>query len=204
MTDSVSRTPVIIRKVKRPQGFARWSAYAVAEDDHGLWLYSPPGTLFRSFMNGVVGFNEVGRGSGAVAPPVLHLMPGAGWWMAQWMYGGPISIEICTPPAPVDGEWVFIDLEIDPLLRPDGHLEIHDVDEFEEACRAGHIGDDEAAQARAATAEIERCLKARVEPFGQRGWDLLEIAMQLPLPPVTHLPLAAGEPVASNDDHEEN
>jgi hypothetical protein len=38
----------VIRKIKRPGGIRRWPAYATGDDDFGLWLFSPKGTIFRA------------------------------------------------------------------------------------------------------------------------------------------------------------
>ena len=75
-------------------------------------------------------------------------------------------------------------LELDPLAFPDGRVEIEDEDEFVAACDVGLISHDEAIKARAASTEVERCLRHRTEPFGRVGWDKLDEALSFSLPPI--------------------
>ena len=45
MSDVLKTGPkeTVIRKIKRPDGIARWAAYQVTEDEYGVWLFSPEG-----------------------------------------------------------------------------------------------------------------------------------------------------------------
>lgn len=184
----------VIRKIKRPKGFARWSAYEFARDIFGLWLFNPQGSLFRAEVDGVITECEVGQGRRSTGLAVLHLIPSSGWWMAQWTAEGErafISVEVCTPPVVVGGEWQFVDLELDPYRGPDGCVTVDDEDEFVVACEAGLISPGEAAAARAAAAEVAGWLDGGVEPFGQVGWEKLGDAVDLHLAPLTELPDAA-------------
>ena len=181
---------VVIRKVKRPEGIARWSAYVMGSDHHRLWLYSPKGTLYRSQVGSDIGECEVGQGSGPAGLPVMHLIPDAAWWIAAWCSDGHnahIGVDICVPPALIDGEWRYIDLELDLVAHADGRVRIEDEDEFIDACEAGLIARDEAIHAQAAAVEIERGLRDRTEPFGRHGWDKLDEALLLPLSPIRAL-----------------
>ena len=98
-----------------------------------------------------------------------------------------ISVDTCTPPAVFDDEWTYVDLELDPVMRSNGNVEIEDEDEFVEACKAGFISDAEAANARAATLETAQAMRDRTEPFHQRGWERLDQALSLTLPPIKSL-----------------
>lgn len=181
----------MIRKIKKPKGFARWSAYEFDRDVFGLWLYTPPGSLFRAEVDGVTTECEVGQGARPSGLAVMHLIPLAGWWMAQWTAEGErafISVEVCTPPANVGGEWQFVDLELDPYRGPDGHVAVEDEDEFAAACEAGLIASSEETAARAAATEVTGWLDKGVEPFGQVGWKKLRDAVDQGLVPLTYLP----------------
>ena len=157
----------------------------MSNDRHGLWLYSPRGTIYRGQVGSNVSECEVGQGNREAGLPVMHLIPNAAWWMAEWCSDEAlISVDICTPPTLIDGEWSYTDLELDPLAFSDGRVEIHDEDEFVAACEAGLISRDEAIKARAAAAEVERYLRHRTEPFGRLGWDKLDEALRLSLPPI--------------------
>jgi hypothetical protein len=181
----------VLRKIKRSKGFARWSAYEFERDDFGLWLFTPRGSLFRAEVDGAITECEVGQGTRPSGLAVLHLIPLSGWWMAQWTAEGVrafISVEVCTPPANVGGEWQFVDLELDPYREPDGRVAVDDQDEFVAACEAGMISSEEAAAARAAAAEVTGWLESGVEPFRQVGWEKLRDAVERGLVPLRWLP----------------
>ncbi|MGH9894033.1 MAG: DUF402 domain-containing protein [bacterium] len=168
----------------------RWAVYVLTEDEYGLWLYSPKGTIYRGQTGSSITELEVGQGTGEAGFPVMHLIPSEAWWMAWWCSDGQtpfVSVDICTPPSLIDGEWTYIDLELDALGFSDGRVELHDEDEFTSACAAGLVSDDEATAARTALAEIERCLRQRIEPFGSVGWNRLAEAQRLSLSPITFL-----------------
>ena len=187
----------VIRKIKRAKGFARWSAYEFDRDGFGLWLFTPPGSLFRAEVGGAITECEVGQGARPAGLAVLHLIPVSGWWMAQWTAEGEgafISVEVCTPTAFLGGEWQFVDLELDPYRGPDGRVTVDDEDEFVAACAAGMITSGEAAAARAAATEVTGWLDSGVEPFGQVGWEKLRDAVYLGLAPLRGLPEALPEP----------
>jgi protein associated with RNAse G/E len=180
----------IIRKVKRPDGVGRWPAYVVSEDSFGVWLYSPKGTIYRGRTGSIITECEVGQGHRAAGRPVLHLIPRAAWWMAAWCFDGDepvIGADICTPPSLIEGEWRYVDLELDPHVFGDGRVEVLDEDEFRAACDAGVIVPTEAVEARKAAQELARHLRDRVEPFGAIGWGRFHDALALTLPPITVL-----------------
>jgi hypothetical protein len=181
----------VIRKIKRSKGFARWCAYEFERDGFGLWLFTPQGSLFRAEVDGTITECEVGQGTRSAGLAVLHLIPLSGWWMAQWTAkaeGAFISVEVCTPPAIIDGEWQFVDLELDPYREPDGRVAVDDEDEFMAAYQAGVISPGEAAAARAAATEVAGWLDGAVEPFGQVGWEKLRDAADCGLTPLRWLP----------------
>lgn len=183
----------IIRKIKRPEGMIRWPTYVIAEDTHGLWLFSPKGTICRGQTRSETIENEVGRGNRPEAVPVMHLIPREGWWMAAWCSLG-LNVEICTPPALIDNEWQFVDLELDPRMLPDGRIEIEDEDEFEAARLDGQIPEEEATEARKASDHVTRAMRNSIEPFGQVGWTRLEEAINLALEPIRDLSCVAYTP----------
>jgi Protein of unknown function (DUF402) len=144
-------TKTIIRKVKRPDGIGRWPAFVVSEDSFGVWLYSPKGTIYRGRAGSIITECEVGQGHRAEGRPVLHLVSRAAWWIAAWCFDGDrpvISVDICTPATLIDGEWHYVDLELDPHVFGDGRVEVLDEEEFRAACEAGLITPTEAIEAR--------------------------------------------------------
>lgn len=180
----------VIRKVKREQGWGRWPAYVLSEDVYGLWFYSPAGSIYQGNTGDTIVEMEVGQGNRDAGLAVVQLIPHSAWWIASW-WSDPrpwISVEICTPPTLIDGEWNFIDLELDPHAYPEGRVEVHDEEEFEAARRSGLISPAEETSARAAAAQVERALREMREPFGRVGWKRLDDALRLSLPPLTELP----------------
>ena len=179
---------VIIRKVKRPEGMMRWPAHVVGKDDHGLWLFSPKGTICRGQSESGTAEVEVGQGNRKAGVPLIHLMPDSGWWTACWrrVPKARISVDVCTPPRLIDGEWTYIDLELDPWAY-DGRVEIDDEDEFDDACGAGLISPAEALEARKAATEVVDAMQIHSEPFGNLGWSRLDEAIRAALPPITEL-----------------
>jgi hypothetical protein len=182
----------VIRKVRRPEdkGICRWPAYVMSNDHHGQWLYSPKGTIHRFQVGSkIVRECEVGQGDAEAGHPVMHLVPHGAWWFAAWSWVGEIgiSVDICTPPTLIDDEWSYIDLELDPFAFFDGHVEIDDEDEFVAACEEGLISHNEAVEARATATEVEQYLRDHTEPFGLIGWNKLDEAISLSLPPIREL-----------------
>lgn len=177
----------VIRKLKRPATMYRWPAYVVARDRHGLWLFSPQGTVHRGQVGEWIGECRVGEPTHGA--PVIQLIPVAQWWTAVWCRdcAATISVDICTPPVLEHGEWTYTDLELDPIRRGDGHINVDDEDEFAASCSAGLISDSEAARARLATADTVRCMQDGTEPFGGLGWQRLGAALSRSLPPITTL-----------------
>ena len=90
-------------------------------------------------------------------------------------------------PKHIDGEWTYIDLELNPHAYNEGRVEIRDEDEFVDACAAGVISLDEAMVARAAADKVARCMLGKIEPFEFLGWQKLDEALCLKLPPLTSL-----------------
>lgn len=177
----------VIRKLKRPATMYRWPAYAVHSDSHGLWLYSPKGTIHRGQVGETIGECKVGDpGDGA---PVIQLIPKSLWWTAMWCResNASISVDICTPSVLDDDEWTYTDLELDPIRWRDGHISVDDEDEFATSCAAGLISSVEAASARFAAMDMVKRMRNGTEPFGHFGWERLDEALSLPLSPITTL-----------------
>ncbi|MBD3242684.1 MAG: DUF402 domain-containing protein [Chitinivibrionales bacterium] len=183
---------VVIRKVRRAENICRWPAYVMSEDSHGLWLYSPTGTIHRCRAGSEIRECKVGGGPDGPGFHVMHLVPCAAWWTAAWHYGRredevSISVDICTPPRLIDDEWCYTDLKLDPYAFPDGRVVVDDEEEFAAACETGLISPNEALEARAAATEVEGHLRDRSEPFGLVGWNKLDEAMGQSLPPIEEL-----------------
>jgi hypothetical protein len=167
-----------------------WSAYLLAEDDDGLWLHTPAGSLYRGEDGQIVGFCESAMDADGAGRSMVQLIPRSGWWIATWVGSNAelaIAVDICRPPTLCGSEWTYIDLELDPYLTRDGLVGTDDWDEFLDACASGLISRDEEEAARSATAQIEQWLTERVEPFGVTGFHWLDAAQCMALPPLVDL-----------------
>jgi len=190
MRDDAKEVPrSVIRKLKRPDKMARWPAYVVNEDRYGVWLFSPKGTIFRGQSGETIGECEVGQGSLPEGVPVIHLMPRSLWWVASWCreHDIQISVDISTPPVFEETEWIYTDLELDPLGWADGRVTVDDEDEFVAACVADLISAEEAKVARSTTEEVVKSMREGTEPFGRLGWERLDEALSFSLPPIKTL-----------------
>src|SRR4051794_2088666 len=98
----------------------------LGEDEHGVWLGSPPGSSGRR----------------ADEPPVRYdhgfvmLVPEGTWWTAIFNDDThprtEIYCDISTVPRWRDGEVTMIDLDLDVVRDRDGRVRIVDQDEFAE------------------------------------------------------------------------
>ncbi|MBA2608735.1 MAG: DUF402 domain-containing protein [Actinobacteria bacterium] len=175
----------LIRKIKRPGPISTWAGHVVSDDEFGLWVFSPNGTMVHTDNDGVATIKLFGNGHG---PGVLCLLPSDEWWLGCWWTREPgeprLAIDACTPPVLIDGIWTWIDLELDVFRDSDGVAVIEDEDEFDDAVAAGHIPPDEQREALAITAAMERQLRERVPPFDETGWRRHDEAAALGLPPL--------------------
>ena len=179
-------TPIYIRKQKRPEGTGFWGAYPTAEDEFGLWLFTPRGSLYRGESRGTIGYCNVGSPTGP-GIPVIHLVPPSAWWIATFWAPGEamwtVTFDISTPPRLFDRVWSYDDLELDVLLHgQSGEVRID----------VGLIHEDEAAAARAAAASAVELVSDRNGVFAQAGQKRLADALDLGLEPITKLPDGLG------------
>ncbi len=153
------RNPIVrVEKHKRPSGVGSWCAYHLGVDDHGVWLFTPAHSMFRSDTTEGVDSCEVAQDRlNGVGRNSVTLMPRGQWWVATWVQDAVnlCSADISTAPSFNHGVWRFEDLELDPFLRVDGYG-VEDADEFDEACAAGLISLVE----RSAAIEAEAQLRA--------------------------------------------
>jgi hypothetical protein len=181
-----------IQKHKRNQGFGQWRAYVMGEDGYGFWLFTPRGSLFRAWDTAgkKIWEGEVGQGNREAGVATIQLITHDAWWIASWRADDSnpkISVDICTPPTLTNGQWVYTDLELDPIAHQNGGVEIEDEDEFTLACDAGIITPAEALAARTAADSVAAMLRRKEEPFGHIGWTKIEEALSLSLLPLTEL-----------------
>jgi len=137
---------VTILKRKRPAGVRSWRGYGVAVDDRGTWVFTPAGSTHTGVdPGGLTSTSEVAQDDQGRGRHSVVLLPHAAWFVAHWVLGSEyvVHVDIATPARESRAEWVFDDLELDPLLRRDGSFIVDDEDEFAAACAAGLISDTE-------------------------------------------------------------
>jgi len=183
----------VLSKVKLDGRSGEWAAYELAPDRYGHWLYSPKGTVYEGRVrDGDVTPWEVGRAPGdAEGTAELHLVPLDGWFVAKWsMPGGSrqIAVDVCLPAVRHPRGWRFVDLELDPFWTEDGHVGVHDQDEFDAAVDAQRIAAADATHALAASGQLVAQLRNGSEPFGRVGWERFQDALGSGLPPILALP----------------
>lgn len=181
---------VLIEKAKRHDGRGRWGAYVVAEDEHGLWLYTPRGSTYRGTQGGASSTCSVGEPT-PPGVPVLHLIPRQLWWFARWQVSpagvSALAIDICTP-ATFDGRvWEYVDLELDLFKSSDGVVGIFDQDEFDEAVAAGEITQAEKAHCLEVAADLNARLQQHDRLFDDLAWQRFAEVTQLEVPSIVEL-----------------
>lgn len=163
-----------------------WSAYVLNEDEYGTWLYTPEGSIVAGRRGGVVGSSYVGIPE-APGLDVLQLVPAdCGWWFGTWavdQVGPRTAIDICTPPAFHDGEWSYVDLELDVYRRQE-MVGIFDGDEFDEACHSRMISAIEREVCLSTAAGLDNRLRAGDRLLDEVVWDRLAAGLRLDLPPL--------------------
>ena len=167
-----------------------WSAYVIKEDEHGTWLYTPEGSVVAGRRDGVVGRSYVGIPE-APGLHVLQLIPAdRAWWYGTWavdQVGPRTAIDICTPPEFADGQWSYVDLELDVYRRQE-MVGIFDGDEFEEACNLRTISAIEREVCLSTAAGLDCRLRAEDWLLDEVVWDRLAASVRLDLPPLLDAP----------------
>jgi len=167
-----------------------WMAYLLEEDEHGTWLYTPEGSRVAGRRGGAVATSYVGIPE-APGLHVLQLVPAGGaWWFGTWaidQVGRRTAIDICTPATFEDGEWSYVDLELDVYRRQDA-VGIFDGDEFDEACQSGMIEADEREVSVSTAAGLDDRLRGSDGLLDEVVWDRLAAVVRLELPPLSGTP----------------
>lgn len=178
---------VLICKSKRGGGSGLWGAYAVLEDEHGVWLYTPGESLFR-------GTTSTGKVvtcyAGMPDPPeaaVIHLAPVTGWWFARWQHAPTplVAIDICTPCQFREGVLHYDDLELDLLKFRDGTWRLEDEAEFEDQVSHGRISAEEREASITAVRVLKTILDRSDDLFDHLAWDRLDYFTSKHLEPIT-------------------
>lgn len=182
---------VTVCKSKLQGGRGCWQAYEVRHDNHGRWLFSPAGSVFRSSDGTQDGQCQVEGGDGAGLDSLILVPEATQHWLANWRVPERplhISVDICHWTRRDSSTAAFIDWELDPFRLRSGLVAVEDVDDFTEARDAGLLTDEEADLALQSAAWVERALKRQVTPFDAFGDRQLAAAQRLALPALVDVP----------------
>lgn len=140
------------------------SMIRLGEDEHGIWLGAPIGTMCHEVRQGAVYPTEERR---------VLLLPRDAWWTALFL-AAPAHLEVyCDVAAAADWthpeEVVTVDLDLDVCrTRADGSVFVADEDEFAlHQVRYGYPP-DVVAHAEAAARWLSAALREGAEPFASR------------------------------------
>lgn len=145
--------------------------HRLGEDEHGLWLWSPPGATMQRG-------DEPVRQSKSIN---VKLIPDNKWWTAIWAWQRPQSlyVDIITPPSWDGATVTMIDVDLDVVRWADGTTEVLDEDEFAEHQVKYDYPERLIDTARATTARLAMAVEARHEPFGDIGDSWMAQAVEL-------------------------
>jgi uncharacterized protein len=140
-------------------------------DEHGLWLWSPPGADMQRGHEPVIQSPGVN----------IKLIPESKWWTAIWSYGRKVDVyvDVITPPAWNGSTVTMVDIDLDVVRWADGRVEILDEDEFLEHQAAMDYPPRLIDMARATAAQLALAVENRHEPFGDVGESWMSRAVQL-------------------------
>ena len=142
----------------------RFDAELLGRDEHGTWLAGRPPVPFTG-----------PDGPGTFSDPFAVLVPEDRWWVCSFnrhdkIDGVDIYVDVTTPAVwNSDAHVTVIDLDLDIVLRRDGHLYLDDEDEFEDHLVEYAYPEDLIRSARRTASELMDAVAARREPFGEVG-----------------------------------
>lgn len=146
----------------------KFNMYWLAEDEWGLWLWTPAGSTAQRGYDPPQTFNRNN---------VKLVVPGE-WWTAIWNDGGQFDlyIDVITPPAIGQDRVTMVDLDLDVVRTVDGTTTVEDEDEFLEHQVRYAYSDYVVRQAQEATAAVAARVECRDEPFGEVGDRMMAMA----------------------------
>lgn len=149
----------------------QFNMYYLAEDEWGLWLWTPAGSTAQRGYDQPQTFNRNN---------VKLVVPGA-WWTAIWNDGGSFDlyIDTITPAAVSPDRVTMVDLDLDLVRSVDGSVKIDDQDEFEDHTVRYGYSDYLIERATSTTHALKPKLERREEPFGTVGDRMMQRARAL-------------------------
>ncbi|MEV6522989.1 DUF402 domain-containing protein [Longispora sp. NPDC051575] len=152
--------------VRKYDGSLHWhfTMLRLGEDDHGVWLGAPVGTVFSKADQGPIRTST---------SPLVTLVPRETWWTASF-YGTPARLDaycdVTTPSRWLHpGEVTMIDLDLDACRERDtGRVYLDDEDEFADHQVRYSYPPDMIARAGDTADWLTAALRDATEPFASR------------------------------------
>ncbi len=141
-------------------------AQVLGEDEHGVWLYIPEGTMAR-------------RGDEPARPfrtGFVSVVPDGEWWVGEFYWDHlqyAVYVNIGTPPKWYRDRVHQIDLDLDVVRYLNGTVEVLDEEDFATHQRIYAYPDHVVAAARAASERAVAMLESHAEPFGSAAMTWL-------------------------------
>jgi len=143
----------------------------LGEDEHGTWLFVPPGATARRGAEPPV----------AIPHGFVSLVPPDAWWEAEFYRPShprwEVYVNIGTRCEWHPGRIRQVDLDLDVVRGHDGTVQTLDEDEFADHQVRFEYPAELIERARAATAEVTALLQTRAEPFGSAAHRWLALAL---------------------------
>jgi predicted RNA-binding protein associated with RNAse of E/G family len=145
--------------------------FALAEDEWGTWLWTPPGSRAQRGAEPAQTFNHLN----------VKLISAGQWWTAIWNDSKrfDLYIDIVTPPAWRSGQVTMVDLDLDVIRLDGGEVVIDDEDEFAHHQIAYGYPATVVAKARQTADSIRTKIANGEEPFNEVGNARMEEAARL-------------------------
>ncbi|MFI0976024.1 DUF402 domain-containing protein [Streptomyces sp. NPDC021093] len=158
--------------VHKFDGSLHWhhSMVRLGEDEHGVWLGAPIGTVYSKGGEGEVYATEERR---------VMLFPRSAWWTALFQSAPArldVYCDVTTPPEWLGaGEVTTVDLDLDVCrIRQDGSVFVDDEDEFISHQERYRYPQDVIRHAESTAEWLSGALRDGTEPFGNRYRSWLE------------------------------
>lgn len=182
---------VTLSKSKPVGGISAWQGYLVREDEHGRWLFTPAGSLFR-YRDGEQALEfEVEGGGGPGLDSLVLVPPSTENWVVEWRVPARdlhMRADVCGWTRRRDDLVAFVDWELDPVRLRSGWVGVEDLDDYVHARAEGTLGPEDAEVALLTAASVEHGYRTRTAPFDDRGDALLAECGALRLPPLREVP----------------
>ncbi|MGY4917341.1 DUF402 domain-containing protein [Streptomyces sp. 900116325] len=160
----------VLFSARKYDGSLHWhcTMLRLGEDDHGIWLGMPAGTVHSKGDTGPVYESKEAR---------VKLIPRDAWWTALFL-DAPQRLDaycdVTTPSRwPNPGEVTMVDLDLDVCrVREGGDIFIDDRDEFADHQVRYSYPPDVITRAAASARWLQAALRTSAEPFNShfRAW----------------------------------